>query len=325
MSKAVVFNNYGGVEVLKIVDVQIGELGQDDILIKQEAVGVNYHDILLRSGLIKAQDQNNKMLGFEGVGKIQDLGKGVENFTVGQRVAYIDPNPGSYAEYKKINKDLLVAIPDKIDSNLVAATFLKGLAVHSLLYIAYAVRKDDLILVHSAASGIGSIMAKWANSIGVRVIGTVGADEKIAVAEKNGCSYVFNRNKQDWAGEILKITNGRGLRVVYDSVGSKTFLGSIKSLSKFGILVSVGETSGKVANFDINLLREKSLFFSAPSIFDYKSRKEELLLTANEIFRKISNGLFNDQIYRSFSLDEAGKAHSLLQSGSSTNSIVLKI
>lgn len=322
MTRAVLFDSYGAVDVLRVSEIQDAEPGANEVLIKQEAIGVNYHDVLYRSGRKKVDNLPN-VIGFEAVGIVEALGINVKNFRVGQKVAYATAPIGAYRKHRCVDQQYLVGVPEELNTQLVAACLFKGLMAHALLFRVYMIRQDDTILVHSAASGVGSIMAQWASSLGVKVIGTVGLEEKKEVAVRNGCIHVFNRKSDDWVKGILDLTNGKGINVIYDSIGVEVFNSSIKALSRFGFLVLFGESSGKVNTINVEDIYSKSLFFSTPSIFDYKLNKMELVLSANEIFDQMKNGLFRDQVAVTFSLDEAAKAHQLLESGKSINSVIL--
>ena len=322
MTKAVLFDNYGKADVLRVSEIQDNKPGSSEILIKQEAIGVNYHDVLYRSGRKKVDNLPN-IIGFEAAGVIEALGINVKNFKVGQKVAYATAPIGAYRKHRCIDQQYVVGIPEELNTKSVVACLFKGLMAHALLFRVYMIRQEDTILVHSAASGVGSIMAQWASALGVKVIGTVGLEEKKEVAIKNGCTHVLNRKSEDWVKMVLDLTNGKGINVVYDSIGIETISNSIKVLSKFGFLILFGESSGKVTTISIGDLESKSLFFSTPSIFDYKLNRMELVLSANEIFDQMKNGLFKNQIAAIFSLDEAAKAHQLIESGKSINSVIL--
>jgi len=322
MSKAILFENYGAPDILKISDIKDTDPAHSEVLIKQEVIGVNYHDVLYRSGR-KRIENSPKIIGFEAAGIITKIGSDVKNFKIGQKVAYATAPIGSYRENRCVDQNYIISIPDELDIRLVAACLFKGLMAHTLLFKTYFIRQDDVILIHSAASGVGSIMTQWATFAGVKVIGTVGSDEKKEVAIKNGCIHVFNRKTEDWVNGVLKLTNGNGITVIYDSIGADTLNNSIKALSKFGFLILFGESSGRVNSVNLGDFEAKSLFLSTPSVFDYKMNRMELILTANEIFDKISSGLFQNQISASFNFEEAAKAHTLLESSKSTNSIIL--
>ncbi|MDJ1257802.1 MAG: quinone oxidoreductase [Candidatus Midichloria sp.] len=323
MTKAVVFDTYGTSDILKISELQDIEPGPNEVLIKQEAIGVNYHDILYRRSECKKIENLPTVLGFEAAGIVQSVGTNVHNFNVGQKVAYATAPIGAYRSQRCVDQNYVIAVPDELNTHLVAACLFKGLVAHTLLFRTYFVRVEDTILIHSAASGVGSIMTQWASSSGVKVIGTVGTDAKKEVALKNGCMQVFNRKAEDWVKGVLDLTGGKGVKVIYDSVGVETFNDSIRALSKFGFLVLFGESSGKVATVNLGDLESKSLFLSIPSVFDYKMNRMELILAANEIFDKMKSGLFKEQISASFNLADVSKAHDLIESGQNINSIIL--
>lgn len=324
MTKAVVVEEFGDYTKLKEIQIADQKPNANQVLLKQEVLGINFHDILYRSGK-RVMNSDPKILGFEAVGTIEEVGAAVEGLQVGMRVAYATAPVGAYRDYRCIHQKYVVALPDQLDSKMTAACFFKGLTAHYLLFRTYFVRERDTILVHSAASGVGSMMAKWASNLGVTVIGTVSSDAKKEIATNNGCKYVFNRNSEDWVQGVADITSGKGLNVVYDSVGVATIDGSIKVLSKLGILVLFGQSSGRVVNIQTRELTNKSLFLAMPSIFDYKAERAELVLSAQELFKAIELGFFQEQISQEFAFHEMQQAHLALESQSHINSIIVNI
>ena len=273
--KAVVINKTGGPEVLEIKEVKLGDPKSGEVLIKNEAIGLNYIDTYHRSGLYPVELPSN--IGIEGAGIIEKVGPDVEDLKIGERVAYASMPIGSYSTHRIFPIKKLIKVPDEISSENVVTLMTKGLTVFYLLHKTYPVKSGETILFHAAAGGVGQIFCQWAKSLGCNVIGTVGSDEKIQIAKTNGCDYVINYSKENFAEKVNEITNGEGVPVVYDGVGKKTFDGSIECLKVRGMMVSFGNASGPLDPCNVTKsLAPKGLYLTRPSIAHYTSSREEL-------------------------------------------------
>ena len=280
--KSVVINKTGGPEVLEIKDIKLEDPKSGEVLIKNKAIGLNYIDTYHRSGLYPVELPSN--IGIEGAGIIEKVGPDVENFQVGDRVAYASMPIGSYSTHRIFPTKKLVKVPNEIELENVVTLMTKGFTVFYLLHKTYIVKSGDTILFHAAAGGVGQIFCQWAKSLGCVVIGTVGSDEKIEIAKANGCAHVINYSKENFAEKVKEITNGKGVPVVYDGVGKKTFDGSIECLKTRGMMVSFGNASGPLDPCNVTKsLAPKGLYLTRPSIVHYTSTKEEL----DEILRKL--------------------------------------
>jgi NADPH2:quinone reductase len=320
-TKAIIINETGDANVLKLQEHVIGAPGPNQVLISHKAIGVNFLDIYYRKGLHKL-DNLPAILGTEACGYIEKLGQGVTGFKVGDKVAYATSITGAYCRARIIDTKYLVGVPDVISDELAAAFLAKGLTAHFLLKRCYFLRKDDTILVHAAAGGVGRILCQWAKYIGAKVIGTVGSDEKVKIAKASGCTHVINYNKSNFKDEVLAIAP-EGVGVVYDAVGKDTFLDSVACLKKFGLMVSYGQASGAIDPVDISIFSKKSTFFTRPSLFDYKSNRMELVLGAAEVFEMIKNKRFKLEKYNSYSLDNVAQAHTDIELRKTTGSTIL--
>ena len=249
MTRAVTIEKTGGPEILQVKNIKLKNLGLEEVLIEHKAIGLNYIDTYHRSGLYPLQLPSG--IGAEASGIIKEIGSQVKNFTIGDRVCYAGAPLGSYSSERNYPIKNLVKIPKEIDFDIAAALMTKGLTTFYLLHKTYPVSSNETILFHAAAGGVGQIFCQWAKSLGCKVIGTVGSDEKISIAKKNGCDFVINYSKDDFVKKVLEITKGKGVPVVYDGVGKNTFNDSIKCLKIRGMMVSFGNASGPVLNIDV--------------------------------------------------------------------------
>jgi NADPH:quinone reductase len=318
--KAIRFDQPGGPEVLKWVDVDLPAPKPGEVRVRHKAVGVNFIDTYHRSGLYKLPLPSG--LGSEAAGVVEALGEGVTSLKTGDRVAYAG-TLGAYAQANNVPAEKLVKLPDSVSDEVAAAAMLKGMTVQYLLTRTYPVQKGQTILFHAAAGGVGLIAGQWAKHLGVSVIGTVGSGDKIALAEQNGYAHVLNTRDQDWAKEVRKIAKD-GVPVVYDSIGKDTWAGSLDCLAVRGMMVSFGNSSGAVPAFEPGLLSAKgSLYVTRPTLFHYTRNPQELQETANDLFAVIASGAVKIQINQRFKLSEAGKAHEALHSRQTTGATVL--
>ena len=312
MTKIVKIEKTGGPEVLKFEDVKLGKLGPEEVLIDQKAIGLNFIDTYHRSGLYPLELPSQ--MGAEGSGIIKEVGPKVKNFSIGDKVAYAGAPLGSYSSERNYPIKNLVKVPNEISLEVAATLMTKGLTAYYLLYKTYPVSANETILFHAAAGGVGQIFCQWAKSLGCKVIGTVGSDEKISIAKKNGCDFVINYSKEDFAKKILELTKGQGIPVVYDGVGKKTFEKSIECLQMRGMMVSFGNSSGPVANIDVKkMIQPKSLFFTRPTMFHYLKTRNELMEGAEKLFEKVKLGKIKVQIFKRYKLKEIIQAHKDLE------------
>ncbi|WP_082256660.1 quinone oxidoreductase family protein [Candidatus Pelagibacter communis] len=310
--KAVVISKTGGPEVLEIKDIKLEDPKSGEVLIKNQAIGLNYIDTYHRSGLYPVELPSN--IGIEGAGIIEKAGPDVKNFQVGDRVAYASMPIGSYATHRIFPTKKLVKVPEEINLENVVTLMTKGFTVFYLLHKTYPVKSGETILFHAAAGGVGQIFCQWAKSLGCKVIGTVGSDEKIKIAQSNGCDHVINYSKENFAEKVQEITNGVGVPVVYDGVGKKTFDGSIDCLKTRGMMVSFGNASGPLDPCNVTKsLAPKGLYLTRPSIAHYTSTREELDEAAKKVFEMFINKKFELKIFNKYPLSEIVKAHQDLE------------
>jgi len=310
--KAIKINQTGGPEVLKVEEITLGKPGNDEVLIEHVAIGLNYIDTYHRSGLYPLKLPSG--IGLEASGIIKEVGPNVSDFSVGDKIAYAGQPIGAYSTHRIYPIKNLVKVPENINLNNVATLMTKGLTVFYLLYKTYAVKADETILFHAAAGGVGQIFCQWAKSLNVKVIGTVGNDEKIDLAKKYGCDEVINYSKEDFAKKVMELTNGKGVTVVYDGVGKSTFEKSCECLQVRGTMISFGNASGALNPIDVTkVLQPKGLYFVRPSMQQYLRNRDELNEAANMLFEKISSGKIKVEIYNKYKLDEVEKAHQDLE------------
>lgn len=319
--KAIVMERSGGPEVLEYKDVEKPEPKANEALVKIEASGVNFVDIYHRTGLYETKVP--AILGNEAAGIIEEVGSGVKDFKVGDRVAYTT-NMGTYAEYAAVSAARLVRVPDGIDSQTAAAALLQGMTVHYLVTSTYALASTDTILLHAAAGGVGLFLTQVAKRIGARVIGTVSTQAKAELARQAGADEVIIYTEQDFEEEVKRLTGGRGVQVVYDSVGKDTYLKSMNSLAPRGLLVLFGQSSGAVPAIDPLMLTQKgSIFLTRPSLNHHTLTREELEHRAGDVFRWLGTGEVKLKIERVFPLAETAEAHRLLESRKTTGKLLL--
>ena len=323
MSKAMRIHQYGGPEVLRWEEVEVGDPGPGQVRVRHGAVGLNYIDIYHRTGLYPLPALP-WTLGMEGAGRVEAVGEGVTEFQVGDRVAYASPPVGAYAEARLIAADRVVALPDAIDDRTAAAMMLQGMTAHYLLRRTYRVQPGDAILLHAAAGGVGLIASQWARSLGATVIGTVGSDEKAELARAHGCHHVIVYSRENFVERVREITHGQGVAVVYDSVGKDTFMGSLDCLQPLGMMVSFGNASGPVPPFEPGILAAKgSLFFTRPTLMTYTAKREDLVASAGELFYVVGSGAVNIEVRQTYPLADAAQAHRDLEARKTTGSTVL--
>tara|TARA_B100000886_G_C20408306_1_gene485829 strand:+ start:549 stop:1523 length:975 start_codon:yes stop_codon:yes gene_type:complete len=322
MSKSIIINKHGGPEVLKIQDVNIGMPGPDEIKVTNYAIGLNYIDTYNRSGLYPLKLPSG--IGYEAAGKIDEVGSNVKDFNKGDNIAYASQPIGAYSEQRIIPSNIAIKLPNGISHEQAAALMTKGLTTNYLITKSYKLKAGETVLFHAAAGGVGQIFAQWANSIGAKVIGTVGSDEKIKVAKENGYAHVINYSKKDFSKEVMKITNNEGVPAVFDGVGKKTFQGSIACLKKSGMMVSFGNASGPLDPVNVPKdIQPKGLYLTRPSVGQFFDTQKKLQTGANEIFEKIKFGKIKIKISKKYNLEEAEQAHIDLESRKLTGPAIL--
>jgi NADPH2:quinone reductase len=323
MPKAIRIHEYGGPEVLRWEDVEVGDPGPGQLRIRHGAIGLNYIDVYHRTGLYPLPSLP-WTLGMEGAGRVEAVGEGVTEFQVGDRVAYASPPVGAYAEVRLIPADRVVALPVAIDDQTAAAMMLQGMTAQYLLRRTYRVQSGDAVLLHAAAGGVGLIASQWARQLGALVIGTVGSDEKAAVARAHGCHHAIVYTRENFVERVREITNGQGVAVVYDSVGQQTFMGSLDCLRPLGMMVSFGNASGPVPAFEPGLLAAKgSLFLTRPSLMHYTAQRRDLVASAADLFDVVATDAVKIEVRQTYPLAETAQAHRDLEARKTTGSTVL--
>ena len=310
--KSINVTNTGGPEVLELEEITLDKPGADEVQIEHVSIGLNYIDTYHRSGLYPLRLPTG--IGLEAAGIIKEIGSNVSNFSVGDKVAYAAAPLGSYSTHRNYPSKNIVKVPDNIDLEIISSAMTKGMTTFYLLHKTYVPKEGETVLFHAAAGGVGQIFAQWANSIGAKVIGTVGSDDKIKVAEENGYSHVINYTKDDFAKEVLKITNNKGVTAVFDGVGKKTFYGSLNCLKTRGMMISFGNASGPLDPVNVPKdIQPKGLYLTRPSIAQYFTNRKELQEGADTIFEKIKFGKIKIKISKKYKLAEAKQAHADLE------------
>ena len=322
MSKSIIIKKNGGPEVLELQETNIGSPKSNELKVTNIAIGLNYIDTYHRSGLYPLPLPSG--IGLEAAGKVEEVGDQVSEFNKGDNIAYASMPIGAYARQRNIPSKIAVKIPDSISHKLAATLMTKGLTTNYLLTKTYNLKAGETILFHAAAGGVGQIFAQWANSIGAKVIGTVGSDEKIEIAKSNGYEEVINYTKNDFVKEVMKFTNDKGVSAVFDGVGKNTFKGSIACLRPRGMMVSFGNASGPLEPVNVTKdIQSKSLFLTRPTIGHYFTNRKELQKGADEIFEKIKFGKIKIKISKEYKLSEAKEAHQDLESRKLTGPAIL--
>jgi NADPH2:quinone reductase len=322
MVKAIRINQVGGPEVMEYVDVEVGEPGPGEARVRQAACGLNYIDVYFRTGLYPQPLPAG--LGMEGAGTVEAVGEGVTHVKPGDRVAYAGRPPGAYAEARVMPASVLVKLPDAIDFDTGAAMMLQGLTVQYLFRRTFPLKGGETILFHAAAGGVGLIACQWAKAMGVTMIGTVGSDEKAELAKAHGCTHTINYNKEDFVERVKEITGGKGVPVVYDSIGKDTFIGSLDCLAPLGMMVSFGSASGPVPPFNLQELASRgSLFITRPTLFSYTAKREDLDAMAADLFGMVTSGKVRIDVNQRYALKDVAQAHRDLESRKTTGSTIL--
>ena len=322
MTHAIRFHHTGGPEVLQWETVDVPPPGAGEARVRHHAVGLNYIDTYHRSGLYPVALPSG--IGLEAAGVVEALGEGVADLAVGDRVAYAGGPLGAYAEARNIPADRLVKLPDAISFEQGAAMMLQGLTAQYLLRRTYRVQPGDTLLIHAAAGGVGLMVCQWAKALGATVIGTVGSDEKAALARAHGCDHPIVYTRENFAERVREITGGKGVAVVYDSIGKDTFMDSLSCLRPLGMMVLFGAASGPVPPVDLGVLAQKgSLFVTRPTLFTYAAQRADLLAMSAELFEVVQAGTVKVEVNQRFALAQAADAHRALESRKTTGSTIL--
>ena len=327
MPMAQVLHEKGPPNVMKWQEWAVSDPAPGEVRVRHTAVGVNFADTYHRGGISHPWPVPDGpcVIGFEAVGIVEGLGEGVMEFVEGERVAYGIPPLGSYAEVRNYPADKLLHLPESLDEKQVAALLMKGMTAHYLLHRTYAVQPGDTILVHAAAGGMGLILCKWANALGATVIGTVSTAEKAEAAAAAGCHHPVIRSEEDFEAKVKEVTDGEGVAVVYESIGKDTLQKSLDCLRLMGMCAAYGHVSGPPDPVDIiqDLGRRGSLFITRPAIMHYVAKREDLVMTADALFKAISDGILSANINYEYPLKDAVAAHTAIESGTTLGATVL--
>ena len=323
MTKAIRIHEHGGPEVLKWEDVEVGEPGPGEVFVRHTAIGLNFVDTYHRTGQMKHPVTFPMILGVQGVGVVEATGPDAGSLKTGDRVSYSGLQ-GSYSEARLAHADRLIVLPDDISDELAAAAFLRTLTAEYLLRRLHKVEPGETILVHAAAGGAGQIICQWAKALGATVIGTVGTDEKAALVKGLGVDHAIVYTREDFAGRVMEITEGRGVPVVYDSVGKDTFMGSLDCLRPMGHAINYGTASGQVEPFPLQNLHKKSLTVTRPTLATYIASREDLEKASDTVFGVLRDGTVKVDISRRYALADTARAHAELESRNTTGAMILE-
>ncbi|WP_028878100.1 quinone oxidoreductase family protein [Terasakiella pusilla] len=322
MTYAIRIHQPGNADALSYDDITVPAPSAQQVQIRFKAIGLNFIDCYQRSGLYPIPDLP-KPLGMEGAGVIEAVGSDVTDLKVGQRVC-IGAALGCYTQLGNFDQKVVIPLPDEIEFETAAAMMLKGMTAHYLLRRIYKVGKDDTILFHAAAGGVGSIATQWAKSLGATIIGTVGSQEKAELAKSQGCDHPILYREENFTDRVKELTNGEGVPVVYDSIGAATFEGSLDCLRPLGMMVTYGNATGPVPDFSPTLLAQKgSLFLTRPTLMSYVAKREDLLWAANDLFDVVKSGAVKIHINQRYDLKDTAQAHKDLEARKTTGSTIL--
>ncbi len=320
--KSIKVTNTGGPEVLKLEDITLEKPGADEVQIEHVSIGLNYIDTYHRSGLYPLQLPTG--IGMEAAGIIKEVGSNVSNFSVGDKIAYAAAPLGAYSTHRNYTSKNIVKVPDDIDLEQISSAMTKGMTTFYLLHKTYVPKEGETILFHAAAGGVGQFFCQWAKSLGLKVIGTVGSDEKVKIAKKYGCDDVINYSKENFAKKVLELTDGKGVSVVYDGVGKTTYDKSIECLKLRGTMVSFGNASGPLDPIIVSKsLQPKGIYFVRPAMNQYFTNSEEIQEAANMLFKQISSGNVKIEIFKKYKLEDTVQAHKDLEGRKITGPAVI--
>jgi NADPH:quinone reductase-like Zn-dependent oxidoreductase len=322
MPRAIRIHEAGGAEVLLLEEVELGPPGPGEVQVHHTAIGLNYIDVYDRSGLYPQAMPGG--IGREAAGVVSAVGPRVRGFRSGDRVAYVHSVPGSYCELRNVPAARLVKVPAGVSDEQAAVLMLKGMTACYLLRRTYRVKRNDFMVVHAAAGGVGLLLSQWGRALGANVIGIVGSEEKVKLAKKNGCKQVLVRGRDPIVESVKKFSQGLGAHVVYDAVGKDTFIESLDCLRKRGLMVSFGSASGPVPPFSTaELVKRGSLYVTRPTLFDYTADRKDLESMARETFAVVKKKQVKVQIHQRYKLADAAQAHRDLESRKTTGASVI--
>ncbi len=322
-TQAIRIHEYGGPEVMKLETVDVPSPGPNEVLIIQEACGLNYIDVYMRTGLYPLASLPGG-LGLEAAGRVEIVGEHVDDLKPGDRVAYISPPAGAYAGARVMPADKLIKLPEAISNKAAAAVIFKGLTAQYLLRRVYPVKIGDTVLIHAAAGGVGLLACQWAKHLGATVIGTVGSAQKAELAHANGCDHAILYREENFKDKVRELTDGKGVNVVYDSIGKDTFMDSLDCLRPLGTMVSFGNATGPVDPIAPSILTAKgSLFLTRPSLFAYAATRQDLIAMAEDLFQVVLSGALKMAVNQEYPLGEAARAHADLEARKTTGSTIL--
>lgn len=322
MAHRIMVERAGGPEMLRYEAYEPAEPGPGEATVRHEAIGLNYIDVYVRTGLYPSAGAPFP-LGMEAAGTVEAVGDGVDYLTPGQRVAYASPPNGAYADRRTMPADKLVPLPDIVPFETAAAMMLKGMTAQYLLRQTYVVKPGDTVLFHAAAGGVGLIFGQWAKHLGATTIGTVGSPEKAELARAHGYDHVIDYKREDFVARVKEITDGAGVPVVYDGVGATTFLRSLDCLAPCGMGVNFGSASGPVENFALGILSKGSHYVTRPTLMTYTRTRPLLLACAEDLLEVVAQGAVKVEIHQRFPLAEAAEAHRALEGRATTGSTLL--
>jgi NADPH2:quinone reductase len=318
---SVEINKNGPPEVMETIKTPIQPPNEGEVLVRHKAIGVNYIDVYYRNGIYPLASLPGK-IGHEASGIVEAIGQGVNGFEEGDRVAYVSPTPGSYCTSRNVPAEILIKIPSQISFETAATMLLKGMTVHYLFKRTSNLQKFHTVLFHAAAGGTGLIAMQWAKLLGAKIIGTVSSEEKVQLAKKYGADHVINYAREDFVENTLEISCGKGVDIVFDSIGQKTFYQSLRCLKKYGLMVAFGNSSGKLPSFDLGLLNGH-LFITRPTLWQYTSDSNELQVTAQELISLIVSKKIQVPVFQKYPLTEVVEVHRLLESRKTIGSTIL--
>ena len=323
MIHAIRVHQPGGPEAMKFEPIELPSPGPKEILLRHTAIGVNFVDTYFRTALYPWPNTEPLIVGAEGAGVVEAVGRDVKHLHIGDRVAYTHPL-GAYAEKRILAAEKAVKLPDGLDESIAAASMVKGLTTYYLFFRTFKIQPGQTVLFHAAAGGVGSIAGQWGSSLGATMIGTAGSPEKVAKAKANGYHHVINYRKENFVERVMEITNGKGVEVVYDSVGQDTYPHSLDCLKRLGMWVCFGQSSGIIKNFELSHLAKRgSLFATRPSLFNYIVTSEELKEATDALFNAIQSGVIKIDVNQRFALKDAAQAHRALEGRKTTGSTIL--
>ncbi len=322
MATAIVMRETGGPEVLRAEPVSVGAPRAGELRVRQTAIGVNFHDVYVRTGLYQTLRLPGTP-GIEAAGVVEAVGEGVEGFAPGDRVAYFSVRYGAYADERLVRAETVLRLPDAVDERSAAAVLVKGLTAQLLIRRVHPVRAGEIILVHAASGGVGRLLCQWASHLGATVIATVGSEAKAEEARRCGAAHTILYRTEDFVARVEQLTDGRGVAVAYDSVGKDTFLGSMECLARCAHLVNFGQSSGPVDPFPPSLLAAKSNSVTRPILFHYVDDRAVLEAMAAELFAAIVSGVLRVGTSRVFPMKDAGEAHRALEARETTGAVIL--